>query len=84
MGKDGRNLIQFTMGYVGYFLMGFIALKTLFVYDDKAGFIILVVGLLLLVTYMQFLEKKRGSPKYSGYIKLILFIGFSISAFTLI
>lgn len=84
MEKDGKNLIQFTMGYVGYFLMGFIALKTLFVHDDKAGFIISVVGLLLLVTYMQFLEKKQGSPKYGGYIKLILFVVFSISVFTML
>ncbi|RDW17670.1 hypothetical protein [Oceanobacillus chungangensis] len=78
-----KHILQFTMGYLGYFLIVFMALRALLTKDDTVGFIILFVGSFLLVDYVQFLEKKHETPKYSGYIKLILVIVFLLSGFTM-
>ncbi|RLL47076.1 hypothetical protein D8M04_07775 [Oceanobacillus piezotolerans] len=74
-----KQVIQFTLGYIGYLLIGFFALRALLLQDDKVGFTILVIGLTLLITYVSMLEKKHGTPKYGGYIKLVLIIVFIIS-----
>lgn len=79
-----KNTIQLTMGYLGYFIIGFMALRAMFIQDDKVGFVILSVGLLLLINYVAFLEKKNGTPKYSGYIKLVLIVVFLISGFVML
>lgn len=80
---DTNYILQLTIGYLGYFLIGFMALRALLIQDDTEGFNALVLGLLLLVSYVQFLEKKHETPKYSGYIKLALIIVFLISGFIL-
>lgn len=79
-----KHVLQFTMGYLGYFLLGFMALRSLLIQDDNVGFATSIVGLLLLVNYIAFLEKNHGTPKYSGYIKLILIVVFFASGFTLL
>lgn len=76
-----RDTYQFTIGYLGYFLIGYVTLRAVIVQDDTVGFIILTVGLLLLLNYVHILEKKHGMPKYGGYIKVILSIVFLILAF---
>ncbi|MFS0644040.1 hypothetical protein [Siminovitchia sp. 179-K 8D1 HS] len=40
-----KHILGFTVGYIGYFLIGFMALRALFIQDDMAGFIVLVAGL---------------------------------------
>lgn len=77
-----KHILQFTMGYLGYFLIGFMALRALLI-QDMVGFTVLVIGTLLLVNYVHFLEKNHGKPKYSGYIKSILIMVFLISGSTM-
>ncbi|GAA0445246.1 MAG: hypothetical protein ACQEWU_20310 [Bacillota bacterium] len=79
-----KHILQYTMGHLGYFIIGYMALRVMIIQDDKVGFTILVVGSFLLVGYVQFLEKRHGTPKYSGYIKLILVIVFLISSFIML
>ena len=79
-----KHVMQFTMGYFGYFLIGFMALRALLIQDDNVGFATSIVGILLLVNYITFLEKNHGTPKYSVYIKLILIVLFFASWFTLL
>jgi peptidoglycan/LPS O-acetylase OafA/YrhL len=79
-----KHFIQFTLGYLGYFIIGFMALRAMLIQDDKGGFVVLSVGLLLLISYVAFLEKSHEKPKYSGYIKLILAAAFLISVFTML
>ncbi|WP_010530584.1 hypothetical protein [Lentibacillus jeotgali] len=74
-----KHILQFTLGYLGYFLIVFMALRALLIQNDTIGFTILVVGSFLLVNYLHYLEKKHETPRYSGYIKVILVIAFLIS-----
>ncbi|WP_453989787.1 hypothetical protein [Bacillus nitroreducens] len=76
--------VQYIMGYIGYFLLAFMALRAVIIQDDILGFIILTVGLLFLMNYLALLEKQHGTPKYSGYIKLILALALLISGFTML
>ncbi|PIC98871.1 MULTISPECIES: hypothetical protein [unclassified Sporosarcina] len=79
-----KNSIRFSLGYLGYFLIGFMALRALIVQEDKIGFVILIVGLTLLIDYVASFEKKYGTPKYSGYIKSILVVAFIFSGFSMV
>ena len=79
-----KNSIRYTIGHLGYLLIGFMALRALFVQDDKIGFVILIVGLILLIDYVAYFEKKYGTPKYAGYIKSILFVAFVFSGFLIL
>ena len=78
-----KHSFQFTVGYLGYFLIGLMALRALLTQDDMVGSIALFVGLTLLVSYLHFLERKQEKPKYSGYIKVIVIILFFISGMIL-
>lgn len=78
-----KHIFQFTVGYLGYFLIGFMALRALLTQDDMAGSISLFVGLTLLVSYVHYLERKQEKPKNSGYIKGIVMILFLISGIIL-
>ncbi|AJD90246.1 hypothetical protein JMA_09290 [Jeotgalibacillus malaysiensis] len=64
--------IQMVMGYIGYFLIGYMALRALLVQDDRVGFALLFIGMSLLMSCVQFFEKKQGNPKYSVHIKVVL------------
>lgn len=72
------------MGYLGYFIIGFMALRAMLIQDDKVGFVLLSVGLLLLINYVAILEKRNGTPNYSGYIKLVLLVAFLILGFVML
>lgn len=74
-----KHTIQFSLGYLGYFLIMFMALRAILIQNDQVSFVILVIGSFLLMNYGQSLEKRYGSPKYGGYIKLILVIAFLVS-----
>ncbi|WP_164669686.1 hypothetical protein [Virgibacillus doumboii] len=78
-----NHILQFTMGYLGYYLIALMALQAMVIRDDMVGSIILFIGLFFLVNYTQFLEKKHEKPKYGGYIKLILVVAFFISMFVI-
>lgn len=55
--KSMKNKLQSILGYIGYFLIGFIALRAIINKEDKIGFIILIIGLTLLINYVHSLEK---------------------------
>lgn len=77
-----KELARFTVGYIGYFLIGFIAIRALSQYDTVA-FAVLSFGSLMLLGYVHALEKKHGAPKYGGYVKLALGIAFVFACFVL-
>ncbi|MDW0110055.1 hypothetical protein [Sporosarcina aquimarina] len=52
-----KNSIRFTFGYLGYFLIGLMAIRALIVQNDKIVFAILLVGSLLLIDYIASFEK---------------------------
>lgn len=52
-----KYTVQFTMGHVGYFLIMFMALKSMVIEGDAVTFIVLFLGALSLISYVQFLEK---------------------------
>ena len=79
-----RFLVFYTLGYIGYFALGFIALRFLVVQRDITGYVITFIGLILLINYVSFIEKKIETPKYNGYVKVTLMVIFFISSFFLI
>ena len=76
-----KHTINYTLGYLGYFLLVFIALRFILVQNDKTSFLLTVIGIFLLINYVSYFEKQNGTPKYSGYIKLTLFILFLFTGF---
>lgn len=76
-----KHTINYTLGYLGYFLLVFIALRFILVQNDKTSFLLTVIGIFLLINYVSYFEKQNGTPKYSGYIKLTLFIFFLFTGF---
>ncbi|MGD7043087.1 hypothetical protein [Jeotgalibacillus proteolyticus] len=76
--------IQMIMGYMGYFLIGYMALRALLLQNDKIGFALLFIGMSLLISYVHSFEKKQGAPKYSAHIKFTLSLVFPFSTLTMV
>lgn len=72
------------MGYIGYFLIGYMALKALLLQNDKIGFALLFIGMSLLISYVHSFEKQQGSPKYSAHIKFTLSLVLIFSTLTMV
>ncbi|WP_404407929.1 hypothetical protein [Jeotgalibacillus malaysiensis] len=53
--------IQMVMGYIGYFLIGYMALRALLLQNDKIGFALLFIGMSLLISYVHSFEKQQGT-----------------------
>lgn len=78
-----KNVIHLTIGYAGYFLIMFMALKAMIEENDPITFVLLFLGSLAMLNYIHVLEKQHEKPIQSGYIKVILAILFVISGFAL-
>lgn len=79
-----KHIINYTLGYIGSFLLAFIALRFIIVQNDETSFLLTMIGFLLLINYVSYFEKQNGTPKYSSYIKLTLIIIFLFTCFILI
>ncbi|WP_404407925.1 hypothetical protein [Jeotgalibacillus malaysiensis] len=79
-----KQHIQMIMGHIGYFLIGYMALRALLIQNDKIGFAILFIGVSLLINYVDSFEKKQGTPKYSAHIKITLSLVFILSTLTMV
>ena len=78
-----KHTITYTLGCIGYFLIAFTGLRLMFVHEDKAGFVIITVALLLSQGYSTYLEKQNGTPLYGMYIKSVIILTFLLASFTL-
>ncbi|MBN8208983.1 hypothetical protein JI666_09525 [Bacillus sp. NTK071] len=73
-----KHYIHYVCGYLGYFLLALVSIRFQMA-NDMTGFILTWVGLMLLITYVEFMEKKSDKPKYSGYIKFGLSVVFLLT-----
>ncbi|MDG5471277.1 hypothetical protein P6709_05920 [Jeotgalibacillus sp. ET6] len=79
-----KQHIQMIMGHIGYFLIGYMALRALLLQNDKIGFALLFIGMNLLISYVHSFEKQQGTPKYSAHIKFTLSLVFMLSTLTMV
>ncbi|MDP4549584.1 hypothetical protein Q9251_01660 [Alkalihalobacillus macyae] len=78
-----KDYIYYVSGYCGYFLLSLVSVRFL-IHDDMTGLIMCLIGLLLLITYVEFMEKKNGKPRYSGFIKIAISLVFILGSMAFI
>lgn len=74
-----KDYIHYISGYCGYFLLTLVSVRFLRV-NDMTGFSMSLIALLLLIIYVEFMEKKSGKPKYSGLITFVLSVVFLLAS----
>ena len=76
-----KNSIRFTIGHLGYLLIGFMTLCALFVQDDKIGIVILIVGSIFLIDYVAYFEKNMEPRNTLDTLNLFYLLCFSFLVF---
>jgi len=73
-----KQTFIYTLGYLGYFMVGLIAVRAALL-GDNFVFVMTSLGSLFLMIYVSLLEKRTGTPKYAGYIKVSLVLAFFVT-----
>ena len=71
-----KRTLNYTIGYIGYFLMAYVSLRLLIADKDVTGYTLTTIGLLFIATFTTSMEKQIEAPKYAGYIKFVIIIVF--------
>lgn len=85
--KRGQNINQLfiiTLGTIGTVLIGLGAMKYTTVYEDRNGYLIIFIGFLLTMYYIEFLEKRAGISKKHRWTRIgVTILLFSLGSFVL-
>ena len=73
-----KQTFIYTLGYLGYFMVGLIAVRAA-LQGDNFVFVMTSLGSLFLMIYVSLLEKRTATPKYAGYIKVALVLAFFVT-----
>lgn len=84
MKEEKKNLyVYIVIGYLAILLLTIAAMKFKFLNDDNTGFLIIVFGYLLMISFIRFMERKIGVSQKGRIISRAIFMALLAGSFLL-